>query len=182
MFADSTGKVPVLAIVFVAALAITALDHAIAANQPEDGYVAKRHITEDGATIKHAYIKGNGFECDKNGMTLFDLEMGLLDIFYEKTELGQLRASPAKVLHANATAAIDWGGLPSVDMSALAAIYTSDFEWTFNLFGNTVTISAAAHLGAAGGKIEFDPDLMRFRLAPPSVGIIPDLGIDIDSN
>ena len=54
------------------------------------------------------------------------------------------------------------------------------YDNSFEFLGNTINISAGIHYGAAGAGVEFDFNEGKFKLIPPTYGIVPEFSFDLD--
>ena len=178
IYSDDTGTIPWLIVGFVVACAvIIGADHWFAANQPEGGYALVNETNVEGGTVKGVYAEGSGFEVDSNGMTVCDVEVGILSI---SSESDYLDVEFFDCLTASATAELDWSGVPGVDISANASIYSPRADIVLPLGIFEVTFSFEALIGAIGAGIELDPDSGKFKITPPVAGVGGSFGVDID--
>lgn len=178
IYSDSAGTFPWL-VVGIVALCITAIavDHLLAANQPDGGYAVINETNENSITTKVLYAEGNGFEVDSNGITVCDTEVGLANISYESDYVA---IEAVEVLSAAATAELDWSGEPNVDLSAKACIYNPSAEFVILLGLYEINVSVEGLIGAAAVGVEFDRNSGKFKITPPTLGIGGSYGIDID--
>ena len=177
-YADESGTFPWLIVgIIVACVAIVGIDHALAANQPEGGYALTNEQRGNGARFKGLYAKGNGFEMDYNGITLCDTEVGVVSTTFENE---YATIEPVDCLTASATAEVDWSGMPSVDVSAVASIYSPSVEFEFPLGFFNITIEAEAYIGGIGGGLELDSDTGKIKITPLFVGVGGSYGVDFD--
>ena len=178
-YVDRNGTFPWLlaGIVAIAAVVIIGIDHTLKANQPEGGFAAINDQKDNGTVKKIGYVEGGGFSVDQNGMTLCDLEAGLasLTVVTEHFEVEVLDC-----LTGSAKAEIDWSGIPSVDISASAAIYSPSIIFTLPLGVFEITIEAEGLIGGVGIGLELDPDNGRIKVTPPTVGMGASYCIDIN--
>ena len=175
---DKNGAFPWLVVGIVAAcIAVIGLDHALAANQPEGGYAVKNEQRENGARVKGLYAEGNGFEISHNGITVCDTEVGVASFTFENEHT---TVEFLDCLTASATAEIDWSGKPSMDISAVASIYSPGIEFVLPLGFCSVTLEAEAYIGGIGAGLELDSDTGRIKITPPFAGVGGSYGIDYD--
>jgi len=175
---DPSGEFPWLVVgIIIACVAVIGVDHALAANQPDGGYVVAQAKNEKGAKMKGLYAEGNGFEVNHNGITVCDINVGLIS-----TTISGKSATiePFDCLTANAVAALDWSGIPSLDVSAVASIYSPSIEVVVPLGLFTGTISAEAYIGGVGAGIELDTDSGKFKITPPFAGVGGTYSVDFD--
>ena len=180
ILADSEGELPGLAIVGLIALGVAlvvGIDHWLSANQPEGGYALEKETTSKGVTKKGLYAEGSGFSVDQNGMTVCDVEVGL---FSGSIETEYAKADIFNIFTASAVAEFDWSGIPALDVSAVASIYSNSFEATLPLVIFDVTVTFEGYLGAIGAGIEFDIESGKFKYTDPMLGVGYSYGVDID--
>ncbi len=131
------------------------------------------------ASGRFLYAEGSGFSFDKrNGISLFDFQMGLLE-----TSFGNeyLNGSIANFGTVQATAKADWSGKPSAELSAVASLYSVDGECVIPLFFGDLKLSGVAHFGAIGLGGEFDFEDMSFGAETPLIpGIVIEWDMDFD--
>ncbi|MBE6948175.1 MAG: RHS repeat-associated core domain-containing protein [Ruminococcaceae bacterium] len=178
IYSDYAGEFPWLIVGIVVSCIVTiGVDHWLAANQPEGGYAIVNKPYGDGVRMKAVYAEGNGFEVDANGMTVCDIEVGLLSASWESDYLD---VEAIDCLTASATAEVDWSGTPSVDVSASASVYSPHADIVFPLGAYNVTLSFEALVCAAAVGIELDSDTGKFKITPPTLGTGWSFGVDID--
>ena len=161
----------------VACIAVIGVDHALAAHQPEGGYAAAKKSNENGGNLKTFYAEGNGFEVDKNGMTLCDMEVGVGSASLENEYATMV---PYDCLTASATAEIDWSGAPSIDISAVASIYSPSIEIVIPLMLFNITVEAEAYIGGVGAGLELDSSSGKIKVTPPFAGVGSSYCVDFD--
>ena len=179
LYVDPTGEISwlVIGIIVVACVAIVALDHALAANQPEGGYAVVNTKNEKGTRIKGLYAEGNGFEINNNGITICDTSVGLVS-FTVENDNGTIE--PMDCLTANAVAELDWSGIPSLDVSAVASIYSPSIETVIPLVLFNITVETEAYIGGVGAGLELDVDSGRIKITPPFAGVGGSYSVDFD--
>ena len=74
----------------------------------------------------------------------------------------------------------NFSGIPAVEASAVASAYTMSYDNTIEFLGMTININAKLHCGTIGAGAELDFKDGKFKIIPPSYGIVPDLSIDFD--
>lgn len=164
--------------IITAIAVIIGTDHALAANQPEGGYAVGSVVSKN-TYQRGLYAEGGGFVLDANGISLCDLNIGL----FESKIIGEyFSLDVLNIFTASAIAELDWSGIPELDVSAVASIYSPGFEATLPLWIFDITISGEAHLGAVGVGLELDPDSGKFKFTPPMLGVGGSFGIDFDLN
>ena len=177
-YIDETGAFSWAIVAIIAAcIAIVGVDHALAANQPEGGYAVMNEQRENGARVKGVYAQGNGFEIDHNGITVCDAEVGVACCSIEN-EYATIEIIDC--LTASATAAVDWSGSPSVDISGVASIYSPRAEFTLPFGFFNVTFEGEAYIGGIGAGLELDTDTGKIKITPPFVGVGGSYGVDFD--
>lgn len=184
LLTDSTGEFP-WAVVggTLGFITIMLLDNYLAKNYPatenSQGGIAYKKGKNMYGTGRVFYAEGAGTKFDKlNGITLFDFQAGMVETTYGNkylngslTDLGTVRA----------TAKVDWSGVPSFDLSALAAAYTAKGEIVVPLFIGNVTVSGAFHAGAIGAGLQFDGEEFSFGTLSPIVpGIVIEWNVNFD--
>ena len=157
----------------VAIVAVVAIDHYLASNYPNGGQLIQDN-NSDAMTDKFLYGEGAGISYEDGSLTVCDTKVGAYSgvAEYENGEM-----SLATFLTAEASLEM---GPTETNISAMASIYTMYGSYSFDLWGRNITLSAELNVGAVGGEIKFDPKCGEFAFAPPSVGIIPKFGLDID--
>ena len=80
----------------------------------------------------------------------------------------------------SATAEVDWSGLPCLNVSAIASIYSASAETVIPLGIGELTIIGEIHLGAIGTGIEFDVEEGKFKVTPPIRGVGTSIEFDFD--
>ena len=175
---DHSGEFPLLVVgLVVGCVALIGLDHVLAATQPQGGYAVQNEKNEKGARTEGLYAKGNGFECDSNGVTICDIRAGVacLSVEGEYTTVEVLDC-----LTAEAAAEIDWSGAPTFEASAVASIYSPGIETSvpFGLFN--INLEAEAYIGGVGAGVEIDLDSGKIKITPPFAGIGGTFSVDFD--
>ena len=177
-YVDYSGSFPIIVLVAAAAVALTGIDHWLAANQPEDGFAYGEMQNESETAMSRClYAKGHGFELNKNGVTLFDLEAGISSIVFK---IRQTTVELFDFCTVSATAEVDWSGLPCLNVSAIASIYSASAETVIPLGIGELTIIGEIHLGAIGTGIEFDVEEGKFKVTPPIRGVGTSIEFDFD--
>lgn len=179
-YKDTSGTLPMLAIAVVTIVGGILIkgSNSLAQKHP-DGVRVDKEQHPDGSVTETLYAKGNKTEINKNGISLLDFNAGISTSYIE-TPNG--RDHYLSILHANATASVDWSGIPEAGVSAVASVLTLNKTFTIKLPTISIEISAGAHVGAIGVSAEFDFEEFKFAYSPPSYGVIPNFGIDIDWN
>ena len=178
MLADYSGKVAIWLIVaaVVAGVGVVAADHALARHVPE-GVAVVDDKGKDGFHDRFLFASGAGPKIDGGDVTFVDFEAGL----YEGTSITDFGdVSFATFLKAKAAAQADFTGVPAIEASANASIYTMSYKNTFHIFGIDIELSGNLYVGYAGAGVEADFEELKFKVAPPLAGIGWDFGFDID--
>ena len=126
---------------------------------------------------KQAYISGNGFECDANGITLCDLDAGLLSWTYDSNIAD---FDILNILTASAMAAVDWSGEFILDISGVLSAGSSSAGFTLPFFGGSVIIGLEHHYLAVGAGFSFDSDEGKVTFTKPAIGPVSTVSIDFD--
>ena len=163
VYSDDSGTIPwyVIGIIVVA---VIGLDHLLAKYQPDGGFSVADEPRNEHARIRGLYAEGHGFEADKNGITICDTEVGLVSCTIAKKNVS---FEPVDVFTAFATADLDLSGIPDLDISAVASIYSPYIEFTVPLGDYQLTIEAEAYIGGIGTGVEIDPNSGKFKITPP---------------
>ena len=176
MYVDPTGEIAWWIIAIVVTVVVVGIDHALAKNPIEGGQLLPDNDS-NAMTDRKLYASGHGASIDENEMYLCDLECGL---YSGVAEYESGRLSFATFLSGNATAYVDYSGMPAAELSANASIHTMFGETTFQFGDYNLTVSGAINLGTIGFGIGFDFEDGEFKITPPSFGIGCSFGIDFD--
>lgn len=172
---DPSGCISIWLVALVALAAIGA-DHYFSQNHP-DGYAEQSSDLGYGFSEKLYYAEGAGFNLDKEGVRLCDFETGAAKYSYqgENNETASLNLASA-----SATMELEWSGVPSLDISGVASMSSIEFEHIIPVFSYDVIVTSEFHLLGIGGGLEFDVESARFKVMPPSVGIVTSYGVNVD--
>ena len=81
---------------------------------------------------------------------------------------------------ASATAAVDWSGEFSLDVSGVLSAGSSSAEFTLPFFGGSVIIGLEHHYLAVGAGFSFDSDEGKVTFTKPAIGPVNTVSVDFD--
>ena len=170
---EAWGTIAIIAAIVIGCIVAIAIDHHVA-KRTDDGTAAVYDPPpSDGHKVTALYARGSGFKRDNNGFIMLDSELGVVDFEYEETQGTQnLKIDYLNLLTAEAVGQVDWSGIPSAEIGAVASVYAAKFEYSFNLLSMHITIMGDFHAGAAGLGAEFDPEAYRFKITPPQTCLL----------
>ena len=184
MFSDPSGKgwvIPVL--IAIACIAVCALDHYVHKKYPNGKSFTPELNTQtegDYYTIetKTTYVEGSGVSCDEDGLTFFDMDIGL---FKEDASLEDgsnfsfFRVATAK---AETSASISNG--ISFAVGGYAALLAFEGERTFNFGLVECDVGLGMYIGSISGGAEFNLMKGSGSYTSPSVGMGYKVSWDFD--